>query len=705
VSLTRLYPYFFLFIAPLFPSTAASQDTSGAGAGREREKVQAWNSRRARELIERAIERRASWIGDDRLEDYRASAQGHIYFVYDLGSGTERHLVKADQLALRLYWAAPNRTRQVVVGRRARKSLPTSITYHLDHLTVVMDNFGDRISLGEGSEVRDVLHPAAPGAQDFYQYRLTDSLTLVIPQREVQVYKLEMRPADPSRPGVVGALYLDRATADIVQMEFTFTAAAYLDETLDYFNVRLENALWAGRYWLPRRQSIELRREFHLLEFPAGGIIRAEFRIFDYEFNTGIDDRFFRGPRVSALPEAVQESYEFDEGLYDALDPDVATAPPSMEGIRREATSMVERAYLRRIEGLRFAVPGVSSVLRFRRGEGLYAGPGLTRRLREGIGILLMGGYAIGADRWELTGRVRAPLGSSLEVEAEGHYHRLSDATPWAASSGAVASLAALLDGEDYREPYWADGGALAVTGGSGSARGRALIGWEDWEPAGLAADDVVGRSYRPVRTLDEGEVGFLALELWRPPVAAVETVGGIEWRARLEAASAQLFGDFEYVSGLARARLTWPRLLLGADLSVGAGVAAVGGGRIPAQRLLSAGGRGSVRGYSFHRFAGNLYGDLGIEASRPLVRPFISVGLFADLAWVGAEGGSVRRALRVWNRTGDIAFATRGPLVGVGGGVGLLFDILHVELARGLTQGGIWELVVRVRRPFWAWL
>lgn len=703
MSLIRLYPYLFLFIAPLLPSTAIGQERSAAAIARDG--VQAWDSQRARELIGRAIERRSSWIGDDRLEDYRASAQGHIYFVYDLGSGTQRHLVKADQLALRLYWAAPSHTRQVVVGRRARKSLPTSITYHLDHLTVVMDNFGDRISLGEGSEIRDVLHPAAPGAQDFYQYRVTDSLTLVIPQREVQVYKVEVRPADPSLPGVVGALYLDRATADIVQMEFTFTAAAYLDETLDYFNVRLENALWADRYWLPRRQGIELRREFDLLEFPAGGIIRAEFRIFDYEFNTGIDEKLFRGPRVSALPERAREEYEFDEGLYDALDPDVATAPPSMEKIRREATRMVQRSYLTRIQGLRPAVPGVSSVLRFRRGEGLYAGPGLARRLTGGMGVVVLGGYAIGADRWELSGRVRAPLTASLELEAEGYYHRLADATPWPASAGAVATLAALLDGEDYREPYWASGGSMALAGQSGEARGRALIGWEEWEPAQLAAADLVDRGYRPVRSLNEGEVGFLALELWRPPVVALEQVGGVEWKARVEASSAQLFGDFEYVSGTARGGLAWPRLFFDTDLSLGAAVAAVAGGRIPAQRLVSAGGRGSVRGYSFHRFAGNTYIEIGVEARRPLARPLISAGIFADMAWVGVEGGSARRALGVWNEAGAMAGATRGPLLGVGGGVGLLFDILHLELARGLTQGGIWELVVRVRREFWDWL
>jgi hypothetical protein len=125
----------------------------------------------------------------------------------------------------------------------------------------------------------------------------------------------------------------------------------------------------------------------------------------------------------------------------------------------------------------------------------------------------------------------------------------------------------------------------------------------------------------------------------------------------------------------------------------------------IPAQRLMPLGGRGTVRGYSFHDFIGNLHGTLGFEVTRPIWHPFVSIGFFSEVGWAGIEGKSAREAVDVWNRTGALAGSTRGPLVGVGGGVGLLFDILWVEIARGLTQGGRWEFVVRVRREFWDWL
>ncbi len=669
--------------------------------------VEGWNGSRVRELIERAVARRATWAGDAELADYRARATGHIYFLFDLGRDTQRHLVRADQLALDLFWRAPALTRQVIVGRREEKVLPTNIRYHLDHLTVVMDNFGDRISLGEGSEVREVMHPAAPGALAFYDYRLADSLTLVLPERELRVYKVEMRPRDPDGPGLVGTLYLDRGSADIVQMEFTFTAGSYLDETLDYFSVRIENALWANRYWLPRRQGIELRRGIEPLNFPAGGIIRAEFKITDYEFNVGTPPGFFRGPSVYALPKPLRDSFAFEGGLYDALDPKVATAPPSLEAIRENAGRIIADSYLERARGLRPAVPGVSSIIRLRRAEGLYLGPALSRDYPFGVRTLISAGYALGRDRWQLAGQLTAPLAGPIGLELAGYVERAAETAVWEPSSGVIATLATLLDGEDYREPYWASGGRLTLRTPWGPRRVGLAIAWEEWEAAALEAGEVVDRGYRPVRRLDEGRAAWLALEMKQPPTGALERVGGVAWEGRIEGATSAVAGDFEYVRVAARGERLWPRAGLGLDLRIFAGAGLVSGGRIPAQRLLPAGGRGTVRGYPFHRFVGDVYGGGGLELRRPVVYPLVSVAAFADAGWVGraGSGAGAGRAIDAWNREGRLAGSARGPLIGVGAGVGLLFDIVRVELARGLRQGGIWELVVSVRPEFWAWL
>ncbi len=111
------------------------------------------------------------------------------------------------------------------------------------------------------------------------------------------------------------------------------------------------------------------------------------------------------------------------------------------------------------------------------------------------------------------------------------------------------------------------------------------------------------------------------------------------------------------------------------------------------------------MSGYAFDRFVGNLYGGVGLEVSREIQAPFVSLGAFVQAGWVGIEGEGAREAVVVWNRRGRMAGSSRGPLVSVGAGLGLLFDIVRVEVSRGLRQGGIWEVVVRTRAEFWPWL
>src|SRR5688500_17220730 len=178
-----------------------------------------WNSERALELVRRAQERRQVALSDTGMVDYQADARGYIYFYLDRRDTGERTLVKTDQVALDVYWKAPNLSKQRIVGLRDERNLPTNIQYHEDHLTVVQDNFGDLIRLGDGDEVADVLHPAAIRGQGSYDYRLADSTTIRLPgaQEPVRVYKVQVRPKDASRPAMVGSIFVDRRGGDIVR--------------------------------------------------------------------------------------------------------------------------------------------------------------------------------------------------------------------------------------------------------------------------------------------------------------------------------------------------------------------------------------------------------------------------------------------------------------------------------------------------------
>src|SRR5207247_161776 len=78
--------------------------------------------------------------------------------------------------------------------------------------------------------------------------------------REVRVVGLAVRPKSYDAPRIVGTLYLDAGTADLVRMAFNFTPRAYLDPSLEDVSIALDNALWEGRFWLPFRQEGEIRR-------------------------------------------------------------------------------------------------------------------------------------------------------------------------------------------------------------------------------------------------------------------------------------------------------------------------------------------------------------------------------------------------------------------------------------------------------------
>src|SRR5690606_37699892 len=120
-------------------------DTSGTSA---------WNDARAHSLIAKARERRRAPLADSTLRDYRARAEGFVYFYIDRRETDERTLVKIDQVALDVFWAYPDLTKQRIVGMRDESRLPNRMYYHLDHLTVVQNGFGDIIRMGDGDEVQ-----------------------------------------------------------------------------------------------------------------------------------------------------------------------------------------------------------------------------------------------------------------------------------------------------------------------------------------------------------------------------------------------------------------------------------------------------------------------------------------------------------------------------------------------------------------------
>ena len=208
--------------------------------------AQGWNAPAALDLVRRATDRRLAAQADSTLVSYRTRAHGFVFFLAQVGEGLTEppRLVKADELRVEVYWRAPDRSKQVILGWRDGAFLPTDIAYHRDHLGIVTNNFGNVIRIGEGDEVRDVPHPLSPAGLGAYDYALGDSLAIRTAAGVTLVREVQVRPRVFTAPLVVGTLYLDAASGDLVRFRFGFTPPAYLDPQLEDISIVLENSLF-----------------------------------------------------------------------------------------------------------------------------------------------------------------------------------------------------------------------------------------------------------------------------------------------------------------------------------------------------------------------------------------------------------------------------------------------------------------------------
>jgi hypothetical protein len=648
-----------------------------------------WNSARALELIERARARRLLPQQDTALRNYTARAEGFVYFYLDRRETDERTLVKTDQVALELSWAPPDRARQTIVGLRDESRLPNRMYYHLDHLTVVQNGFGDMIVMGDGDEVSDVPHPAAAGSDTIYDFRLADSTTLRLPTagEAIRVYEIEVRPKRTDRPALVGSIFVDRGSADVVRMTFTFTPVSYVDRRLDYISVSLDNGLWEGRYWLPHEQTLQIRRQLPELDFAAGAVIQGRMRISGYTFNDSLPPDIFMGGRgVRALPRAQREAYEFERGLYDDLNAEGLAPPPDLAAVRRQAAELLGTRRLSGLPRLRLGLGSVSSALRYNRAEGFAVGAGLTWAPGPPLRADAAAGFAFGSERpWASLVLTRDAAPRSL-LSARVHFRDVRDLGLEPALPTVVNTISAVAFGRDYTDPYFATGATIRLARRLGTPlRAELELGWEHHDSPLLAHSTPPfsdSRTFRAVRAIDEGDLAWGSIALYRP----MPDPRADDWSGQL-ALEGGVFEADVYLRPTARFALRRATRDHARDLQIAARAGLLTA-RAPSQRLFVLGGRGTLGGYPFRTFAGRRYALVSAEASADLVAPWIRI---RGVAAAAASGG-LSDSGPAW-RTWPVA-DTDGLRSSAGIGVGLLWDLLRVDAVRGLN-GGSWQWII----------
>jgi hypothetical protein len=669
----------------------------------QRGNAQTWNDARTRALVERATERRASQLADTGLVDYKATAHGYVTFLAQFGEGFREppKIVKADELGLEVYWRAPDLSKQRIMGRRDTLLLPTDINYHRDHLGIVQNNFRNVIRIGEGDEVRDVPHPLSPAGLLEYDYAIHDSLQIRLGDRVLDVYEVRLKPRDDQKPRAVGAVYIDRESGEVVRMAFSFTRAALIDKDLEDVSVVLENALIEGRFWLPRRQEIEIRRTGSWLDYPARGIIRGRWEICCYEVNTGIPTTFFSGPEIVMAPavERARRPFPFTGNVLDSLPPDVrAVTDEDVKRVQEEARSLVREQALARSRTLAFSARRISDIARFNRVEGLALGSGFLQRIGGGFDVAASARYGF-SDR---AGKGRAALeyrtgaGSSLILAGVREYREVSDDPE---TSLALNSIASQEFGSDYTDTYDARGISLGWSLARFGWRPSLNLAYEKQDPLAVHARPATGafEPTIPARRLREARATF-GLDR-----AATLTYAGFESDTRFAIEGIRVTRPTPDQVSVLRPSLVLDlqrpfgssRLLLH---TIAAGVFA--GDSVPIQHLVSFGGPTSAPGYDFHQFVGR--GGVSQRIEWRFDVPFFPI----PLGRYGTAPGSITLApyaTAIWiDRTAAFKPPRQGWFPSLGLGALTVFDVLRLDVARGF-RGGRWTFSVDIGRDFWS--
>ncbi len=675
--------------------------------------AQEWNDPRTRALVEQATERRARQIADTALASYKAAAHGYLTFLAQVGEGfTEPpKIVKADELALEVYWHAPNLSKQLIAGRRDTLLLPTDINYHRDHLGIVQNNFPNIIRLGDGDEVRDVPHPLSTDGLTQYDYAIRDSLKIRLGPRTLDVYEVRVRPKNEHQPRAVGAVYIDRESGEVVRMAFSFTRSALKDKELEDVSVVLENGLIEGRFWLPRRQEIEIRRTGTWLDYPARGIIRGRWEICCYEVNKPLPAGIFEGPEIALAPRGTPMPVPFTGQVLDSLPPDVrAVTDADVAKVQDEARALVRGQALARSRSTSLSGRSVSDFIRVNRVEGLALGGGITRRLGEGFALIVRGRYGFSDEEGKVRGELsyRRASGAGISLAAFRDTRDMGDVME---RSLAVNSIAAQEFGSDYTDPFGVRGASATLRFPlSAGVTSSIAAAWERHRGLERHATPATGK-YEAAPPASRIVERRLTAEIDRPT-----RIGLFGFETRFHAAgsltryrnagregAARTFTRFD-ASGNFEKPMGRQRLVFRSSAAIVPGIDS-----LPAQHFVYLGGPVTGPGYDYHQFASDAGGSHHLELQTPA--PFFSVPLgrygrtpasvtlapFVNLIWINRRdiprGPAMPEGRR---RAGGVDWH---PSVGLG--VLSVFDLVRVDLARGLNDGR-WTFSADVSRDFW---
>ena len=138
------------------------------------------------------------------------------------------------------------------------------------------------------------VHPMAEGSEAYYTYKTGEPVTINLPNgRVINLRELEVRPREPKWNLMVGSMWFDLESGQLVRAAYRFAVPMEIDQFVleqdpDAFDdvpawvkpmmfpmrgtissVTIEYALYGGRFWLPKARAAEAIGEASFMRVPA----------------------------------------------------------------------------------------------------------------------------------------------------------------------------------------------------------------------------------------------------------------------------------------------------------------------------------------------------------------------------------------------------------------------------------------------------
>lgn len=264
-------------------------------------------------LIERAMEARRT--GDSAVTSYRS----RIRYRLSVGLGRRRWAqvppIALEEQVAAIQWQRPNDLRVDVLGRRFRSDRgDLRLSSVWDRPWFVPRGVDDSVRIfSDEFPATGALHPLASTAPQWYRYSKTGDLT-VTPAHggALRLSRIEVTPRRTGPALVVGQMWIDSASAQVVRLTFRYVGTALFvrpsrgERGIDSSRARklnalgnqvvsidadLEYSLQDGKYWMPNRQVLSGRVRIPVvsdLVIPFQATTTFE----DYDINAGVPVAF-----------------------------------------------------------------------------------------------------------------------------------------------------------------------------------------------------------------------------------------------------------------------------------------------------------------------------------------------------------------------------------------------------------------------------